>query len=492
MHTLPTMPVTRTPAVASGVARTVTEEQPVRSRLHAWLTTDHLVEAPLVLDLLLVLTWAAARLSGTSQLLTAVVVVGSLVALRWPATGVALAGLAFIFPLQPGSLQAGAPLLLSAGLGCLMVAACHRLRLGVHPVIVLATALAATTGLALLRLMVGPLSEIADMASLRWAGLVLGLATLPIHLFLLRLGAWRAISVVVAAAGAAVGLGFVDGLAPHSLDKTPLGSLLSRVAFDRATGPFPSPNRLGTVAAVIAAGAALLAWDRRGRMRTALALGATVATITVVLSYSRGALLGLAVACVLLIARHSVRLAAVAAILGALAIFVVTPAFMNARLGEAPPSSGLPAEQAANDAGRLQAWLAGVRMGLAQPVTGLGYDAYAVVGPQYGGPANLETAHNEAFALFGDAGLPAALSYGGLVAAGAWALRRRSVANDLGLAALLVFVTASSFNIQSVFPQVTTLVWAIVGLGLALGTTRVAVNQAGRHEDGEGDQGVAP
>jgi O-antigen ligase len=130
-------------------------------------------------------------------------------------------------------------------------------------------------------------------------------------------------------------------------------------------------------------------------------------------------------------------------------------------------------------------------MGAAQPITGHGYGAFAALGDDYGGPGNLRTAHNETIALFAEVGLPGVVSFVGLIGASLWALRRRSVAHDLGLAALLVFVTASSFNIQSVYPQVTTLVWAMVALGLAPGTLASTAEGTGWNEHDEGNVGDA-
>jgi O-antigen ligase len=449
--------------------------------------TRDLVEAPLLIDAIMIMGWAVARLFELPHGVAAVVVVASIVALRWPATGAALAALAFTFPLRPGGLESGAPLLVAAVLGCLLTAARSNDRSDLNPALLFAAALAATTGLALLRVLSGPLHDVATEASLRWAGLVLGLASLPVHLFLVRRGARRAIVVLAGATAAAVGIGCVDGLWPGVLEATPFGSLLSNVPSDRATGSFPSPNRLGTVAAIAAVGTGVLAWERRDGWRLALGLAAAVATITVSASFSRGALLGLFVAANVLIARRSLRLAVVASVLGAVLIFFVTPAFMNVRLGTPAATSGLPAEQAENDAGRIDAWLAGLRMGVAQPITGQGYGAFRPLSVRYGGPANLDTAHNEAIALFAEVGLPGVLSFAGLVASCCWAMRRRTLANDLGLAAVLVFVTASSFNIQSVYPQITTLVWAMVAWGLALGSVAPGAEGAGRVEYDEGN-----
>jgi len=259
------------------------------------------------------------------------------------------------------------------------------------------------------------------------------------------------------------------------------------VPSDRATGSFPSPNRLGTIAAIASVGTMALAWERRDGWRLALGVAAVVSTITVFASFSRGALLGLFVAAIVLIARRSIRLAVLATVVGAVVTFLVTPTFMDVRLGTPPATSGLPAEQAENDAGRIDAWLAGLRMGAAQPITGQGYGAFRSLSVRYGGPANLDTAHNEEIALFAEVGLPGALSFAGLVASCCWAMRRRTLANDLGLAAVLVFAAASSFNIQSVYPQITTLVWAMVAWGLALGTVASGAEGAGRNEHDEGN-----
>jgi O-antigen ligase len=453
--------------------------------------TRDFFEAPLLLDALLVVGFFFARVFEKPAALTAVVVIGSIVALRWPATGAALASLAFLFPVHPGGLESGAPLLMSAGIGCLVASVRSDARLGVDPAIVFATALVATTGLALLRLLGGPLAGVGAEATIRWAGLTLGLASLPIQLFLIRRGARRALAILAGATAAAVGIGFIDGLWPGALESTALRSLLSIVPSDRATGPFPSPNRLGTVAAVAAVVAGALVWERRGWWRFALGLGAIAATVAVFASFSRGALLGLLIGAVALVARRSPRLAVAAAVIGAGAVFALTPIFMDARLETAGAPPGLSAEQAANDAGRVEAWLAGLRMGAAQPVTGQGYGAFAVLGSGYGGPANLFTAHNEMIALFAEVGLPGAVSFGGLIAACLWSFRRRSVAHDLGLAAVLVFVTASSFNVQSVYPQVTTPIWALVAWGLALGKVSSISEGAGRNELGGSKQGDA-
>lgn len=423
-------------------------------------------DAPLLIAVLLVASWILTRLIEAPEGLAAVVVVGCLVALRWPATGMALASLAIIFPLRSGGLESGSPLLVASAIGCLAAASRSPGRFIVHPTFVFGAALAASAGLALFRTISDGSSEVVPDASLRWAGLVLGLVSLPIHMFLFQQGARQGFAVLIGATAVAVGLGLIDGIWPHFLDQTVVGPLLSNVPSDRANGPYPSPNRLATVAAITAAGAWVLAARAQGWWRTAVVLMAAIATVVVVASFSRGALVGLALAAVVVIARRSVRMAAALSVFGAAVILLAAPTFMDVRLGFAPISSGRPAEQAANDAGRVDAWLAGLRMGVDRPLTGHGYGSFAQEGPAYGGPADLRTAHNEMIALFAETGLPGVVSFGGLIGACLWAFRGRAPSDDIGLATVIVFVTASSFNVQSVYPQVMITVWAVVAWGL--------------------------
>lgn len=449
----------------------MTSHSPSRVTLGRWAAPSRrsaLVEAPLALEVGLIGWWILARLAPTPDLMGALLVAGSLAALRWPGTGTALAGLAFLFPSTNASTAEGSALIAAAALGCLIGATKSGARMQIHVAVLAAAALAVTTGLALLRLPTGLESPTADAAIGRWAGLVLGLAVIPILLYVLGAGGRRVLVVGGVAVTVAVVVGGIDGLWPGALDATPLGPLLSGVASDRASGPFPSPNRLGTVAAVYALTAAVLVWEQRGRWGILLGLAATGALVTVLASFSRGALVGLVLAGIVLIARRSMRLGAATALLVVVAAAVAAPVFMDARLGSPPVSSGRPAEQATNDDDRLSAWKAGVRMGLERPLTGFGYGSFAVVGRDYGGPDTLRTAHNETISLFAESGLPGAFSFVGLMVAGAWSLRRRGWVQDIGLAALIVFAVASSFNVQSVYPQVTVVIWSFIAASLAL------------------------
>lgn len=458
----------------------MTSGSTVTATIERWVGLSRrsaLVEAPLAVEVGLIGWWLVARLAPTPDLMGAMLVAGSLAALRWAGTGTALAGLAFLFPSTNASTAEGSVLIAAAAIGCLIGGTRSGARMQIHVVVLAAAALAATTGLALLRLPASLESPTVDAAIGRWAGLVLGLAVIPILLYVLRAGGRRLLVVGGAAVTVAVTVGGIDGLWPGALDATPLGLLLSNVASDRASGPFPSPNRLGTVAAVYALTAAVLAWEQRGRWGILLGLAAAGALVTVIASFSRGALLGLVLAGIVLIARRSLRLGAATVLLVAVAAAVATPVFMDARLGSPPVSSGRPAEQAANDDDRLSAWKAGVRMGLARPLTGFGYGSFAVVGDDYGGPETLRTAHNETIALFAESGLPGALSFVGLMVVGAWSMRRRGWVQDIGLAALIVFAVASSFNVQSVYPQVTVVVWSLIAAGLALAHGRDAARE---------------
>jgi len=430
----------------------------------------HLVEARLPVEVALIACWLVARLTQNADLTTGLLIAGSLVALRWPGSGMSIAALAFLFPSTEAGIMEGTVLTAAGAIGCLAVATRSGSRLWVGPVMTFAAALALTTGLALVRLATGPLAELAGVAALRWVGAMAGLAVLPILVFLIGRGARRCVVVIALGTAAAIVLGILDGVLPGSLEQTIVGPLLSTVAFDRANGPFPSPNRLGTVAAMAAVAMAAVAWDRRGWFQVILAAAASLSAGTVLVSYSRGALVGLAVAAFLLVARRSLRLALGLAVVVVVMVVLVGPAFMDSRLGGNPPPARSD-EQAANDAGRWDAWLAGLRMAYEAPLTGQGYGSFAALSTDFGGPSDLATAHNETIGLLAGAGLPAGISYLGLIGACVWTFRRRSTVHEVGLAAVVAFAVATSFNIQSVYPQVTVPLWTMVAVGLALGAT---------------------
>jgi O-antigen ligase len=187
--------------------------------------------------------------------------------------------------------------------------------------------------------------------------------------------------------------------------------------------------------------------------------------VALIISFSRGALFGLILAGGGILTMRSWRAAgAYAAVALALAI-VAVPVIVSARLA----GGGTFEILMENDQGRFNAWLAGIRMILAEPILGHGFYSFRVLGEGYGATDGLQTAHNDLVGLWAESGIVAAIAYVvtafGIVAC---AMKRRTdpwaVAS---VGALTVFLVASSFNIQSMFLEVVGPLWLVVAYGIA-------------------------
>jgi len=308
-------------------------------------------------------------------------------------------------------------------------------------------------------------SDIGVLAALRWTEFFAGLGFFLLTLRAFALGSRRPLVLGLIGISAALAVALSDVLAPNFLPSVGFDWILAHAESSRATGSFVSPNRLGTVAAIVAiVGACRFAACSDRRRWLWAALGVLAATV-LALSFSRGALLGLAAAGAVLIATRSRRIAA--AYVGTLAILalVAVPILVGARLSV---SGGSVAALLENDAGRVNAWLAGIRMIAAQPIFGHGFAGFPILGVRFGATDGLQTAHNELIGLWADAGIVAAGGFVAMIAgAGAAALQRRADPWALAaLGALVVFVVASSFNVQSPFLAVTAPLWLVVAFGI--------------------------
>jgi O-antigen ligase len=236
----------------------------------------------------------------------------------------------------------------------------------------------------------------------------------------------------------------------------------------RATGPFASPNRLGTVAAITVVVAATQAWAGRASRASRLpwvALG-LLALVALILSFSRGALFGMVLAGGAVLALRSRRVALAYGIAVVALAIVAVPILVGARLAG---SGGTLDILLSNDLGRVDAWMAGLRMIAAEPIFGHGYHAFAGVGATFGATDGLATAHNEAIGLWAESGLLAFAGFVVLIVSVVMAaLERRSDAWAVAaLGALIVFVVASSFNVQLMYLAVMGPVWLVVAYGIA-------------------------
>jgi len=434
------------------------------------------VQAPLAVDAVVVGLWLVGRLLGMPEAVAIAIVGAALIAMRWPATAVGLATLVLLFPDSGRHVAGGLILVLAGGVGQLVWSRRQGHRLGVDAIVVAASLLMATTGLALFATIGGAVSADAVRATIRWIGLMTGLLVLPIQLFLVSRSAVRPTVILALGVTAALLLALVDHLVPTFVTQTPFAHFLSPALSDRATGPFDSPNRLGSVAAMTLVIALVAAVTRRKRLTRLVSLAiAAIAAVTLLLSFSRGAMLGAAVAIALLVALRSPRFGLTIAAILLAAGAVVGPFYVAARLGfDTGTRSG---QLAANDNERVAAWRAGIRMFASAPLTGHGYGSFQWIAADAAGPMTLETAHNEVIGLLAETGLPGAASFVAIFGIVVLRSLRPNPRGRIALGVATTFVVATMFNVQSIYPPVTVVLWTAIAYGLVAGP---APDRAGR------------
>jgi len=428
------------------------------------------IDSPLVLDLALLVLFAIVRGANNDVLLGAWLVVAGLVAIRWPGSGLGLAAAICILP-QPTriGLLPSFTIVAAAAIGIAIDAAANGVgparRRWIAAALVGVVMIVAATAVGLVRTLVRVNPEPAVEATRRWLELGSGLVFLVLLIRAFGIGSRR--PLVLGLIGITVGLAVavIDYVAPDLLPSLRGRWLVFGTDQSRATGPFASPNRLGTVAAVAVIVGGLEA-RAGGRWRWAWAAFGTLGLAALTLSYSRGALLGLLVAGGAILALRSRRAALIYAGVAIVAAVIAVPILVGARLAG---SGGTLDILLSNDLGRFDAWLAGLRMIVAEPLFGHGYHSFATAGAAFGATDELATAHNEAIGLWAENGIVAFAGYVLLVVGCALAaLERRGDAWAVAaLGALIVFFVASSFNIQLMFLAVAGPVWLVVAYGIA-------------------------
>jgi hypothetical protein len=296
------------------------------------------------------------------------------------------------------------------------------------------------------------------------AGLILLLSAIVIG----ALRSSRALFVAVAAS--------VLGAAVSLADYVDIGSVRG-AAFDwllrpdrfttRLTGIIPSPN--GVAALLIVPTGVLIAVALLGRgvrIRLMCALGAAVMIAALYFTYSRAALIGLALIAIVVAWRFRAKLGAALLAVTIVGGILVLPTYLRARNdavggeGAVRPGDLL----VASDALRFRAWGAAATMFAESPVTGRGFLSYQVLHESYGDPI-LRSPHNEWLRLFAEEGIVIGLA--GLVlaisTAGMLAVARGVVATG-ALGGFLGFVVAATFNNPFLYVQVLTIACTIVGI----------------------------
>lgn len=182
--------------------------------------------------------------------------------------------------------------------------------------------------------------------------------------------------------------------------------------FSRLTGTFLHPNPFAIYLAMLVVMAVGLLPHVRGQVRIALAVGATVATGLLLLTYTRGSWMALVVGLLVVGAIQS-RALLVGVIVGCLAVVLMVPTVSDrfADLETTSRYSGAPANSLV---WRVDYWREVVDLADESPVTGIGLTGIAQ------STAAAKNAHNDLIRVYVETGLLGLLSYLAL----AWSLLR--------------------------------------------------------------------
>jgi len=254
----------------------------------------------------------------------------------------------------------------------------------------------------------------------------------------------------------------------------------------RLAGPGINPNQLGGYLAVAAILAVALACDRElpAPRRTVFAGAAALCLPLVLLTGSRGALLGLAVALVAtpFVARRDRRggaaaLAVAAVLFGAVCFVTIAPGPVVQRIAHSDTSGS----------GRTDIWRMGARMVAAQPLTGVGAGNFSVATIDYllrpGATQRAvyivdepKVAHNIYLEVLAELGIPGLALFAVIVAGGLLSARdaarfaagrglRETELLARGLLLALIAMLASAFFSSELFNKQ---LWLLLGLAIAL------------------------
>jgi O-antigen ligase len=264
---------------------------------------------------------------------------------------------------------------------------------------------------------------------------------------------------------------------PGPFEGAPFGWLVRQGDFGRALGSTHGANILGLIAAMSFAYFTLRAiGDRQSLPRINAALMAIVCLPALYYTFSRSAALGVGIAVVfglLLMRRRIAVLVTVFLVAGAI---LFGPTLFASRLDTSSGVTGghldprVAEAQTVSDRLRVQAWLAGMRMAIDRPITGVGFGRYSVVRERYGGPVQLNTPHSDYVRFFAETGVPGGVAFLVFLAGLAWSVRTTRDPGRASLAAaILTFCVATQFNAQLYYLEAALPFWVAVGAAIRLG-----------------------
>ena len=300
----------------------------------------------------------------------------------------------------------------------------------------------------------------------------------------LRLAVWGAVLVGLALSLAGIyqnTVGFTSTMGGFA--QAPVLNIAGSDEAPRISGPISDPNHFAqSLVTMVPLAFGRTLWSRGVLLRLVAALTVVSLVWATVLTYSRGALVAIAIVAVIFLARLWIRpwmwgLVAAAGVLS----FSMLPADFRSRLlqlaglfsGQSPTEVSL--------AGRLSAQLAGIDMFLAHPWLGVGLGNFGYNYPAYARGHGINTvranlpAHNLFLEVIAETGVLGALTFGAVLVAcfGSvwWAsqllrtaglLRDSRLVGDVGCA--LAGYLASGLFVHNAYPRV---FWFVVALCLA-------------------------
>ncbi len=300
----------------------------------------------------------------------------------------------------------------------------------------------------------------------------------------LRLAVWT-----VLAAGALLAALSVLQAATHTygnsyggLAQAPVRQIAGADNGQRSAGPVGDPNFYGLILVALVPLALVRVRDeRKGFLRVAAGLSALLLVAGIVLTYSRGDALALAVVAALYVPLAHVRPSHVVIVLLALApATALAPSSFWTRLGSlGDVASGASASSDASLADRAGATQVAMAMFEDHPLTGVGAENYGETYVPYALRLNVPSAaarsHDLYLQVAAETGVPGLLTFGAAMVLACLALlRRRAAALAAGdrmvdglvtacLLALIAYLVGSAF-LPSAYPRY---LWVIVGLGMA-------------------------
>jgi O-antigen ligase len=325
------------------------------------------------------------------------------------------------------------------------------------------------------------LGEQQTFASIQLVGLAAGGGLFLAAQFLTRNRDWGPfLDLIIASGVLAGGLALASFATNGAIESTIPALFVQGITAERAIGPFQNSNYFGLFTAIAFIVAVYRTTSVHGVRRALTVAAAVVIFVAVVLSFSRGALLAIAVGLIGLAFSRGVRLGlSVTAICVVLGV-ALSGDFLHARLNVTNPNQLIDdqvAAQASSDEARFTAGSVGFVLFARDPIFGVGFGQYHFVSPFFlppGSPAI--SSHNWYINVLAEQGL-VGVSLVALAAVGVVGRVARSdpTRRALGLSVLAAYAVGNVFTESPTYLATSAAAWFVVGATLG---------RSAHHDDG--------